>query len=84
MYPSEEMFPNEEMTLSHDLTDDDASSTLRATADLYEKSAAATNDKDKREALLEYAQLYRDMAELADKNHAEVDDEADVVGSSSR
>ena len=69
------MFPNEETTLSHDLTDDDASSTLRATADLFEKSAVATNDKEKRETFLEYAQLYREMAELADRSHAEVDDE---------
>jgi len=68
------MFPNEE-TVSHDLTVDDASSTLRATADLFEKSAAVTNGKDRREALLEYAQLYREMAELADKSHAEADDE---------
>jgi len=74
MYRNEEMFPNEE-TVSHDLTVDDASSTLRATADLFEKSAAVTNGKDRREALLEYAQLYREMAELADKSHAEADDE---------
>jgi len=74
MYRNEEMFPSE-ATVLHDLTVDDASSTLRATADLFQKSAAVTNDKDRREALLEYAQLYREMAELADKSHAEIDDE---------
>jgi hypothetical protein len=61
--------------LSHDLADDDASSTLRVTADLFEKSAAAANDKDRREALLDYAKLYREMAELSDRSHAEADDE---------
>jgi hypothetical protein len=74
MYRNEEMFPNE-ATVSHDLTVDDASSTLRATADLFERSAATTTDKEKREALLEYATLYREMAELADKSHAETGDE---------
>jgi hypothetical protein len=68
------MISNEEM-LSHDLTDDDASSTLRVTADLFEKSAAATNDKDRREALLDYAKLYREMAELSDRSHAEAADD---------
>ena len=68
------MFPNEE-TLSHDLTVDDASSMLRVTADLFERSAAATADKEKREALLDYAKLYREMAELRDQSDAEVDDE---------
>jgi len=74
MYRNEEMFPNE-ATVSHDLTVDDASSTLRATADLFERSAATTTDNEKREALLEYATLYREMAELSDKSHAEIDDE---------
>ena len=61
--------------LTGDLADDEASSTLRATADLFEKSAAVTKDKDKREVLLEYAQLYRELVELSDKSRAEVDDE---------
>jgi hypothetical protein len=74
MFPSEEMFPNEE-TCSHDLMVDDASLTLRVTADLFQRSAAATDDKEKREALLEYAKLYREMAELRDQSNAEVDDE---------
>jgi len=46
------MFPNEE-TLSHYLAVDDASLRLRLTADLFEKSAAATAHKEKREALLD-------------------------------
>ena len=49
------MFPAD---MSHDLTVDDPSTTLRLTADLFEKSAAATADKDKRDTLLEYAKLY--------------------------
>ena len=49
--------------------------TLRVTADLFERSAAATADKEEREALLHYAKLYRDMAELRDLSDAEVDDE---------
>jgi hypothetical protein len=73
MFPNE-MFPNEE-TMSHDLTVDEASSTLRLTADLFEKSAAATSDKENREALLDHAKLYRDMAHLRDQSDAEVDDE---------
>ena len=68
------MFPNEE-TLSHDLTVDEHSLTLRATADLFEKSAAAAADKKEREALLDYAKCYRKMAELRDQSDAEVDDE---------
>jgi hypothetical protein len=74
MFPNEEMFSNEK-TFSHDLTDDDAPSTLRVTADLFERSAAATQDKGKREALLDYANSYREMAELRDESDAEVDDE---------
>ena len=54
---------------------DDASSTLRVTADILEKSAAAKADKKKREALLDYAKFYREMAELRDQSDAEVDDE---------
>jgi hypothetical protein len=69
------MFPNEETSSSHDLTVDEASSTLRATAYLFEKSAAGTGDKEKREALLDYAKLYREMAELRDQSDAEVYDE---------
>ena len=69
------MFPNEETSKSHDLTLDDASSTLRVTADLFERSAAATSDKEKREALLDYAKLHREMAELRDQSAAESDDE---------
>ena len=72
------MNSNEEM-LSHDLTDDDASSTLRVTADLFEKSAAATNDKDRREALLDYAKLYREMAELSDRSHEEAADDEPLM-----
>jgi hypothetical protein len=71
------MLPDEE-TLPHDLMADDASSTLRMTADLFERSAAETADKDKRETLLDYARLYREMAELrdhGDAGDAEVDDE---------
>jgi hypothetical protein len=68
------MFPNAE-ALSYDLTVDEHSLTLRATADLFEKSAAATADKEAREALLDYAKCYRKMAELRDQNDAEVDDE---------
>jgi hypothetical protein len=48
------------------------------TADLFERSAAETADKDKRETLLDYARLYREMAELrdhGDAGDAEVDDE---------
>jgi hypothetical protein len=67
------MFPNEE-TFSHDLTVDDASLTLRMTADLFEKSAAVTTNNEKRKALLDCAKLYRDMAELRDQSDA-VDDE---------
>ena len=52
MFPNE-MFPNEEPSKSHDLTVDEASSTLRVTAELFQRSAAATSDKEKREALLE-------------------------------
>jgi len=69
------MFPDDDETQSHDLTDDDATLTLRVTADLFERSAAATDDKEKREALLEYAKLYRKMAELRDQSDAEVEDE---------
>jgi len=68
------MLPNEE-TLSHDLTVDDASSMLRMTADLFERSAAAAADQERREALLDYAKLYREMAELRDQSEAEVADE---------
>jgi len=66
------MFLNEE-TFSHDLTVDEASLTLRSTADCFERSAVATADKEKREELLEYAKLYREMAELRDQSDAEVD-----------
>jgi hypothetical protein len=45
------------------------------TADLFERSAAATADKKEREAVLKNAKLYRDMAELRDLSDAEVDDE---------
>jgi hypothetical protein len=67
------MFPNEN-TVSHDLTVDEASSTLRVTAVLFERGAAATSDKEKREVLLDYAKLYREIAELRDQSDAEVDD----------
>jgi len=69
------MFPNEETSKSHDLTLDDASSTLRVTAELLQRSAVVTSDKEKREALLEYAKLYREMVELRDQSDAEVDGE---------
>ena len=65
MYRNEDMFPNEE-TVSHDLTVDDASSTLRETSDIFQKSARAVTDAKRREALLEYAKIYREIAELAD------------------
>lgn len=71
------MLPDEEM-VSHDLMVDEASSTLRMTAHLFERSAAATADKEEREALLDYAKLYREMADLrdhGDAGDAEVDDE---------
>lgn len=55
------MFANEEMSWSHDLTVDETSSTPRMTADLFERSAAATVDQEKREALLDYAKLFRKM-----------------------
>ena len=55
------MFPNEETSSAHDVTVDNASSTLRMTADLFERSAAATADQEKREALLDYAKLFRNM-----------------------
>ena len=74
-FPNEEMFPNEEPSKSHDLTADDSSSTLRVTADLFERSAAATSDKEKREELLEYAKLYREMAELRDRGEVEADEQ---------
>ena len=70
------MFPDDDETLSRDLADDDATLTLRVTADLFEKSAAETVDKDKREALLEYAKLYREMADLRYQSDAEVDDDS--------
>jgi hypothetical protein len=69
------MLPNEEKLLSHDLTVDDASTTLRVTADLFERSVAATADKEKREVLIDYAKLYREMAESRDQSNAEVDGE---------
>lgn len=68
------MFLHKEM-LSHDLTVDDTSSTLRVTAIPFERSPAATADKGKRDALLDYAKLYCEMAELRDQSEAEVDDE---------
>ena len=73
-FPNEEMFPNEEPSKSHDLTADDSSSTLRMTADLFETRAAATSDKEKCEELLEYAKLYREMADLRDRTDAEADE----------
>jgi hypothetical protein len=59
---SGQMFPNAETPRSHDLTVDDASSTLRTTADLFERSAAETADQEKREELLDYAKLFRNLA----------------------
>lgn len=75
MFPHEDTFPNDEPSRSDDRTAHDASSTLRATADLFEKSAAATGNQEKREALLDYAKLYREMAELRDQSEAEAEDE---------
>jgi hypothetical protein len=72
MFPYEVMFPREETTWSHDLADDDSSSTLRATAYLFE-SVAGTADGERRDALLGYARLYREMAELSDRSAAEDD-----------
>jgi len=74
MFPDEAMFPNEDTPSSHDRTVDEASSTLRVTAELFRRSAVATSDKEKREAVLEYSKLYREMAELRDQSEAEVDD----------
>jgi hypothetical protein len=71
---SAEMFPETEETVSHDITVDDSSLTLRWTADCFERSAAATADKEKREALLEFAKFYRKMAELRDRSDAELDE----------
>jgi hypothetical protein len=71
------MFPDDpsEETVSHDLTADDSASTLRATAQLFERSAAAAGDDEQREAMLHYAKLYHEMAELRDRSDAEADDE---------
>lgn len=70
MYRNEPMFPSEE-TVSRDLTVDDASLTLRETADIFQRSAEAATDPSKREALLEYAKFYREMAEMADLSDPE-------------
>ena len=45
------------------------------TAELFQRSAAATSDKEKREALLEYTKLYHEIAKLRDRSDAEMDDE---------
>ena len=71
MYPLD----YEEETSTRDLTVDDASSMLRATADLFEESARATSDVAKREMLLDYAKLYRGMADLSDKREQEDEDD---------
>jgi hypothetical protein len=70
MYRNEEMFPNED-TVSHDLTVDDTSLTLKETAEIFQKRAEAATDSKQREALLEYAKLYREIAELTDLSDAE-------------
>ena len=71
MYPLD----YEEETFTHDLAVDDASSMLRATADLFEESARATSDVTKREMLLDYANLYRSMADLSDEREQEDEDD---------
>ena len=63
------MVPNDAIT-------DDTSSTLRATADLFEESAEASTDPRRRETLHEFAKLYREMAALADASEADADDDA--------
>ena len=60
-----------------DTITDDASSTLRATADLFDQSAEVSADPHRREMLHEFAKPYREVAALADASDAEVDDEPD-------
>src|SRR5215469_9285823 len=67
------MFPDHEDPPT-DLIADDNSTTLRAAAELFEKRAADSADAEKRETLLEYAKLYRRIAELPGPNEAEADD----------
>ncbi len=55
MYP----FDNEEETPARDLVVDDASSTLRATAELFDRSAEVAADVSKREMLVEYAMRWQ-------------------------
>ena len=71
---SADMIPSEEMC-SHDLMDDDASLTLRVTADLFQRSEAATDAKEQCETLLEYAKLYGEIAESRDQSEAVTGDE---------
>jgi hypothetical protein len=54
-----------------DTRTDDKPSTLRATADLFEQRAKETSDAGQRQALYDYAKIYRDMAELAEGSAAE-------------
>ncbi len=59
-----------------DTITDDASSTLQATADLFDQSAEASTDPHRREMLRDFAKLYREMAALADASNADADDES--------
>ncbi len=59
-----------------DTITDDASSTLRAAADIFAQSADAATDPNRRQMLQDFAKLYREMAALADASDAEIDDDA--------
>jgi hypothetical protein len=54
----------------------DHASTLKVTAALYQRSAAATDDAEKRERLLEYANLFRAMALMSELREVEAEAEA--------
>ena len=60
--------------MANDTMADDTSSTLRATADVFEASAETTSDAKKRSLLLDYARLYHEMAELSNRAETEADD----------
>jgi hypothetical protein len=62
----------------NDTKSDAHASTLKATADLYQRSAAETDDSEKRERLLEYANIFRAMALMSSLREAEADAEARV------
>ena len=56
-----------------DTLTDDRPSTLRATADLFEQRAKDTADAQQRQALYDYAKIYRDMAALAEEAAVDLD-----------